>query len=354
MSLLPYVISSRVRLARNLPSFPSPHLADKIERQAVVEAVQTAAAGLSGGRQLHTIHLDALPALDRQMLEEKFLISSQRSPDRLILVPSMQPPPFSMLVNEEDHLRLQAIRPGLQLQKAWRIVQDITIQLQEKLDFAYSTNYGYLTACASNRGTGIRASIMLFLPALSMAKRLTPLLQQVAAAGYTVRGMYGEGSQSRGFLLQISQHVSFQQDEIRAFRLLETVCHHLIRAEQGSRLRLLTGDRGAGRTYLRSVRRNLAKMQRIRLDAGMKMLAMLRLSLSLQLIRPFSRRRRIRRQLEALDQMWVRIQPAHVRKVGLSAPQVADRPGTAVWHGTDEQEEQIRAKVIQFALGRWE
>jgi protein-arginine kinase len=155
-------------------------------------------------------------------------------------------------------------------------------------------------------------------------------------------------------LLQISQHVSFQQDEIRAFRLLETVCQHLIRAEQEARLRMLTADSGAGRTYLRSVRRNLAKMQRIRLDAGMKVLAMLRLSLSLQLIRSFRRRRHIRRQLEALDQMWVRIQPAHVRKTGLSTPQVADRSGTAVWHGTDDQEDQIRANVIQSALGRWE
>jgi protein arginine kinase len=352
--VLAYVISSRVRLARNLSNYHFPHIACDNERKAILKNVQTAAKGMGWFHDVHCVHLDTLDPLDRRILEEKHLISpllAKQGIHRLAIIAKACD--FSILVNEEDHLRIQAIRPGMQIRQTWDIARKLERGLRERLDFAHSEQYGYLTVCSSNAGTGIRASVMMFLPGLIILKRITPILQNIISLGYTVRGMYGEGSKSQGYLLQISRQGTYGKNEVNILRSLEGICYRIIQEERRARVYLLMRAGRRISDYVRQIRHRLSMAKQVTFNEGMRILAILRLGITLRMEQcrlgeNSDRMRNWSCTLKHIDEVFTHIQPAHIFHYGLRERQRKHLRSHYLLK--QDSEEAIRAKILQHAL----
>src|SRR5262249_18604733 len=142
-------------------------------------------------------------------------------------------------INEEDHLRMQALRPGLQLKEAWQAIDQIDSLLEKKLPYAFSATLGYLTACPTNLGTGIRVSAMLHLPALVLSEQINQIIQAVNKLGLAVRGLYGEGTEALGNVFQVSNQMTLGEAEVDIVERLSKVLAQLIEHEENARASLL-------------------------------------------------------------------------------------------------------------------
>ncbi len=143
------------------------------------------------------------------------------------------------MINEEDHLRMQALRPGLQLKQAWQAIDEFDTALERKLDYAFSPEIGYLTACPTNLGTGIRVSAMLHLPGLVLAEQINPIIQSVNKLGLAVRGLYGEGTEALGNVFQVSNQQTLGESEVTIVERLDKVLSQIIEHEENARATLL-------------------------------------------------------------------------------------------------------------------
>jgi len=250
------VISSRVRLARNIRKMPFPPLASDEQREKVLQAakdvIRNSRLQESGFEMLE---INALPPVFRQVLVEKHLISPLLAREnRFSALILRKDEIISIMVNEEDHFRIQCLLPGLQLEKAWQETSGYDDILESYLDYAFDEEKGYLTACPTNVGTGLRASVMLHLPALAITQQINRILSAVSQVGLAVRGIYGEGTEMTGNLLQISNQITLGQSEEEIWQNLYSVTRQLINQEKNAREHLLNegreklGDR-AGRAY---------------------------------------------------------------------------------------------------------
>jgi protein arginine kinase len=344
-----------VRLARNLKGYRFPNMACNAERRTVLECIQTAITDLKKFNDVHCISIDALSPLERRVLEEKHLISPlfvKQGIQRFVII--TKTPDFSILVNEEDHLRIQTIRTGMQIWEVWNTTKNLEMCLKEKLDFAYSEQYGYLTTCSSNAGTGIRASVMMFLPGLILLKQITPILQKVNSLGYTVRGMSGEGSKSQGYLLQISRQIPYGKNEGNVLRSLEKICYRIIKKEKRARFQILSlNGRKIGK-YIEQTYRNLSTAKQVKLEAGTRMLATLRLGIALKIgssqVGTINSEKSRSHSLKKIDELFTQIQPAHVLTHGFREHQ-GNYPENS-YLAEQAEEDSIRAKVIQCALNK--
>jgi protein arginine kinase len=237
-------ISSRVRLARNLADQPFPHLMSQESGQTVVGLVQDVIADPVVREKLGPlfyVSLNELSSLDRQILMEKHLISPQhaqneQAPRGVILRPDEA---VSIMVNEEDHLRIQVLLPAFQLGAAWKLANLVDDVLESKLDFAFDEHYGYLSCCPTNVGTGLRASVMMHLPALAMTNQASGVFTALSKVGFVVRGLYGEGTEAKGNLFQVSNQVTLGLSEIEILDRLVTVSRQVIEQEQMGRRSLM-------------------------------------------------------------------------------------------------------------------
>jgi protein arginine kinase len=241
------VISSRVRLARNLDDVPFPHLLAQKDAALVLEKVFQAVDRVGergfGGPVVKT-DLKDLASLDRQILVEKHLISPQQAESghgkglALRLDESV-----SIMVNEEDHLRIQCLRSGLELDEAWILASGIDDMCDQILDFAYDEKLGYLTACPTNAGTGLRASVMVHLPALAVTNEVSRVLTAVNKVGLVVRGLYGEGTEGQGNVFQISNQITLGQTEKEIIENLSLVANQVVTEEKRVRNALFKNHR---------------------------------------------------------------------------------------------------------------
>lgn len=231
------VFSTRVRLARNLSGYP---FADRLTGEQANEIIDRIEGALGGNAYTKWGAAELTP-LAAQSLVEKHLISrefaAKKGPHALFCNDSKS---ISLMVCEEDHIRLQCILPGLALQDAYRLACECDDLLDGALPLAYDDKLGYLTHCPSNLGTGLRASVMLFLPALSEAHAIPSLARQLGKIGLTMRGIYGEGSESRGCLYQVSNQVTLGVSEEEILSRLEKAVADIIASEE--RLRALSGE----------------------------------------------------------------------------------------------------------------
>ncbi len=234
------VLSCRVRLARNLKATPFPGWATRHQRQAILEQSSDAARSLPAMKGGFYAELSELNQHNKQLLVERHLISRElaaRAEGCAVLISHNQN--VSILFNEEDHLRLQYILPGIQLKKAWAAISKIDSALEEKLPYAYSRRLGYLTACPSNLGTGMRASVMMHLPGLVMAEKLQQVIQAANSLNITVRGLYGEGSDASGNLFQISNQDTLGDSEQKIIDRITRFSADLAHQEWNARRALL-------------------------------------------------------------------------------------------------------------------
>ena len=239
------VISTRVRLARNLNGYPFPHLMNQAQMKEVNEKVRDALIG--GNSTLRDsfryIEADKLSPVELASLAGRHLISPEFANDpkgRALLL--MDDESVCIMINEEDHVRIQVMESGLGLEKAFDMADKIDTLLDETLNFAFDEELGYLTACPTNLGTGMRASVMLHLPASEADGTLRRVAASLSKIGATIRGSYGEGSQSTGAMYQISNQVTLGISEKDTLSNLSDITNQIISLEKKSRSRLLESE----------------------------------------------------------------------------------------------------------------
>ncbi len=234
------VVSSRVRLARNLKNHSFPGWAKKAERLQILEEVKPHVEGLMEMQDPLSCNLQELTALEKQVLVERHLISREQAAKSIgsaVIINRKQT--LSIMINEEDHLRMQGLRSGLQLKNVFKMVDKVDSQLETDLDFAFSPSLGYLTACPTNVGTGMRASAMVHLPALVLTEQINQIIQAVNKIGLAVRGLYGEGTEAMGNLFQVSNQTTLGDKEEDIIARLNKVIEQIIEHEQNARQMLL-------------------------------------------------------------------------------------------------------------------
>lgn len=240
------VFSSRVRLARNLRAQPFPMLATNQQSGEVLQMVQ----GMMENDELQTIDhfrligLNELDELQKRVLVEKHLISpnlANESRNGAVILSENES--VSIMVNEEDHLRIQCLCPGFQIREAWDLADKIDDIFEAELEYAFDEKRGFLTSCPTNVGTGLRASVMLHLPALVITQQINRLLSAITQVGLAVRGLYGEGSEAMGNLFQISNQITLGQSEEEIIDSLYRVAKQIITHERTAREKLLAESR---------------------------------------------------------------------------------------------------------------
>ena len=228
------------RLARNLKEASFPGWAKKPERIRVLELIRPAVETLPEMKDAFSESMDTLSSLDKQILVERHLISREHAAKSagsgLVL---NRDETLCVMINEEDHLRMQALRPGLQLRQAWTAIDQVDSLLEKKLDYAFSPELGYLTACPTNLGTGIRVSAMLHLPGLVLAEQINQIIQAVNKLGLAVRGLYGEGTEALGNVFQVSNQMTLGEAETEIVERLNKVLAQIIEHEENARATLL-------------------------------------------------------------------------------------------------------------------
>lgn len=237
------VLTSRIRLARNITNVPFPGWARKPERIETMEKLRPEIESLPEMKNAFSHQLSELSSVQKQVLVERHLISREqaaRNEGSAAVVNRDQT--LSIMINEEDHLRLQSIRSGLHLRKAYNLITKIDQQLEKKLPYAFDHELGYLTACPTNVGTGLRASAMLHLPGLVISDHITQVIQAVAKLGLAVRGIFGEGTESLGHLFQISNQSTLGESESDIIDRLERVILKVRDHERNARLKLTEED----------------------------------------------------------------------------------------------------------------
>lgn len=231
------VLSTRIRLARNLEDYPFPARLDTKTRVHVNEIVRDAIPKSEG---LHYIEMKTLTQAQIVSLAEKHVISPEfasSADGRALLLSDSEN--ISIMLNEEDHIRLQVMTPGLALSQAYEIADRLDNEINEKVRFAFDERLGYLTQCPTNIGTGMRASVMLHLPALTATRRMGTLASTVSKLGLTIRGAYGEGSAPMGDLYQLSNQVTLGISEKAAIENLKTIVLQLAAQERAARAELV-------------------------------------------------------------------------------------------------------------------
>ena len=240
------VISSRIRLARNFDGILFTNRNDT----SSLEKVNTISRGLlqplkeADGHQYSNINLEQLSEHERAILVEKHLMSpalEEKLPYRSLVV--SDDASIVIMVNEEDHLRIQSMVSGLRLQEAYEHAKKIDKAIEAKYPYAFDERFGYLTACPTNVGTGLRASVMLHLPALTISGRITRLIRSIIQLGYSVRGLYGEGSEALGNIYQISNQRTMGVSEEDTIEQLTKIVEGIIAEERKSRQSLLHNDK---------------------------------------------------------------------------------------------------------------
>lgn len=294
------VLSSRIRLARNLEGYPFPPSCRPGSLTDVLTLITDRASRMS---DYTVLDMNRVHPIEAHLLVERHLISpafaSSTRPRSLVLSPDSR---IALMCNEEDHVRLQCLVPGLQFEEAWRLAGEVEEFLAQGLTFAFDEQFGYLTSCPSNAGTGLRASAMLHLPGLAWINALENIFQQVGQLGLTVRGLYGEGTQSAGHLVQVSNQVTLGPSEEEIVNKINAVCEQIIQYECSARRQLMNEQRllVEDRCW-----RSLAILREARLlesNEAMQHISMLRMGVDLQLLPALP--------LALLNEMLVRIRPA--------------------------------------------
>ncbi|MEW6516070.1 MAG: ATP--guanido phosphotransferase [candidate division FCPU426 bacterium] len=319
----PAVLSTRIRLARNLKGYKFPLTADSVEKEKLVGAV---GGFLEKQPGMTFLRLQREDALRRGVLAERGLIhmDSASKPDDIGLGLA-QGQSLSYLLNEEDHVRIQVMKPGLDLEGGLRLARVLDEKLGKAFPFARHAQFGYLTACPTNVGTGLRASAMLHLPALALTRGIVQVLQAVVHMGLAVRGFYGEGTELKTVFFQISNQITLGRTEEEIITQLSGVIRQVVERETEARQKLLKSER---RLLEDKVGRAVGILRHCRLlglEEALDLLSSLRLGVETRLLRSLSP--------AALNELLLQVQPAHLQQGGektLSAEEQQSRRASLI------------------------
>jgi protein arginine kinase len=300
------VLMTRVRLARNLAGTPFPGWAKATQRDDIFERCRAAIAAISPMKRCFNLAIGELSDLEKQILVERHLISRELSGAKTgagAVISKDQA--FSVMINEEDHLRIQVLRSGFQLKKAWNSINEFDSALEDQLDFAFSPTLGYLTACPTNLGTGMRASAMMHLPALVISNQMEKVVRAVNQLGMVVRGLFGEGSDASGSIFQISNQTTLGESEEDIIKRLTSVLQSIIEHELNARDKLLEADAAklldkVGRAY-----GILQNSHMLSSSEAMNLLSLIRLGVDLGAFPDANR--------SVIDRLFIEAQPGHLQ-----------------------------------------
>ena len=302
------VISTRIRLARNLEGHPFPGQADAGARARVEHRIRETLQAPELARRVLYVNHSQTPPIDRQMLVERHLVSRELAltdgERGVALSPEER---ISIMVNEEDHLRVQCIRSGFQLDAAWEELDRIDDLLDRRLPYAFHPRFGYCTACPTNAGTGMRISVMLHLPALSIKKQVDKVLQALNRINFNVRSLYGEGTQATGDFYQISNQTSLGKAEGKILAELKDVVPEIVKFERDWRQALMADDR---KKVEDRVWRSLGTLHTARVitsEETMERLSDLRLGVNLGVVKDVP--------IRVVNELFIRSQPGHLQKL---------------------------------------
>ncbi|MEJ6949614.1 protein arginine kinase [Natronospora cellulosivora (SeqCode)] len=311
------VLSSRVRLARNLENESYPNFANDDTRRSVSKKVHSAITR-QNHLKLHYINMSDLPEIERELLVEKHLISplhAKGNYEKGLFLNDKES--VSIMLNEEDHIRIQVLAAGMQLNDVWEIANEIDDTLESQLDFAFSEKWGYLSTCPTNVGTGLRASIMIHLPALNLRKNINKMLRAVSQLGLAVRGLYGEGSESLANIYQISNQVTLGHSETDIIDNLGSVSKQIIEQEKQARKILLEENEVNLKDTVRRSLGTLKYAYRISSEEAMKLLSNVKLGIDLGIIEGVDNK--------ILRELMILIRPAHIQKLNGKELESIDR-----------------------------
>ncbi len=312
------VISSRIRLARNLADFPFIRKCTDIDRATIERTLHEHLLSSHELNDLLYLNVDGLETVDRQFLVERQLISRELADSdgaRSVAIDRQEQ--FSLMVNEEDHLRIQLMKSGLDLHSAWEQINELDDVIESSITYAFDERLGYLTACPTNVGTGMRVSVMLHLPALVITRQIDKVFRSLQKISLAVRGLYGEGSQAMGDFYQISNQITLGRSELELIEQVGDVVPVLIDYERRARDYLVKESHNDLYDRISRAYGILSTAQTITSEETMDLLSSVRMGVNLGLINDIA--------MPTVNQLFIHTQPAHLQKIHGSALDSADR-----------------------------
>lgn len=331
------VMSSRIRLARNLSGYSFREKLGAAMQQQLLEEVARVAASTPLLKDCYFFNYKSLKDLDTQFLLERHLISREHATEkgeRALIVSRNEV--VSIMVLEEDHLRLQVLQSGLNLFEAWRLVDKIDSALESKLPYSFHGDLGYLTACPTNVGTGLRASCMLHLAGLMMTKQVNKVLQALSKLNLAARGFFGEGTQASGNFFQFSNQMTLGQQEDEIIDALDRVMRQIIEHEKEARNHLLEKRRAKLEDEIWRAVGTLKSARVISSAEALGLLSLMRLGIDLGFIKDFSKAN--------LNALFLFVQPAHLQKLSDVVLKTSERD--------QKRAEMLRARLKDVALAQ--
>ena len=312
------VISSRIRLARNLADFPFIRQCNESDRSEVEKSLKETIFSIKQWKNLAYLDVNTLAKVDRQFLVERQLISREHAESdgaRSVAIDHQEK--FSLMINEEDHLRVQVMHSGLALDSAWKRINEIDDMIEENMTFAFHPRLGYLTACPTNVGTGMRVSVMLHLPALVITRQIEKVFRSLQKISLAVRGLYGEGSQAMGDFYQISNQITLGRSEEELIQQVNDVVPVLIDYERKARQFLIRESQKDLHDRVSRAFGILCTAQTISSEETMHLLSSVRMGINLGLIENL--------EIPMVNQLFIHTQPAHLQKLRGSELDTANR-----------------------------
>ncbi len=313
------VMSSRIRLARNLAEFPFITKASPQDRADIERLLREKLLKIrdESGELLY-LNVSDLDQVDRQFLVERQLISREHAESqgaRGVVIDAGEQ--MSLMINEEDHLRIQCMHSGLDVQGAWEQIGRIDDLISEQVSYAYHPRLGYLTACPTNVGTGVRVSVLMHLPALVLTRQIEKVFRSLQKISLAVRGLYGEGSQAMGDFYQISNQQTLGRSEVELVDQVADVVPALIHYEREARDFLIKESQQTLHDQVSRAYGILRTAQTISSEETMHLLSKVRMGINLGLIEDLP--------LPKLNELFIRTQPAHLQKLSGVELTTADR-----------------------------
>jgi protein arginine kinase len=302
------VISSRIRLARNLADFPFVSRASEADRTRIETMLRERVSVLQDASDLLYLDIERLPGVDRQFLVERHLISREHAESqgtRAVVIDGHEK--FSLMINEEDHLRIQVMQSGLALDSAWQQINRIDDLIEETVTYAFEDKLGYLTACPTNVGTGMRVSVMLHLPALVLTRQIEKVFRSLQKITLAVRGLYGEGSQAMGDFYQISNQVTLGRTEQDLIKQVADIVPVIIDYERRARDFLIKETHENLHDRVSRAYGILRTAQTISSEETMHLLSSVRMGVNLGLIHDL--------EIPVVNELFLQTQPAHLQKL---------------------------------------
>jgi len=302
------VMSSRIRLARNLEKYPFATRATKASQAEVLSAVKDSLGRTVTLPRPLVVEIGELDEIDRQFLVERHVVSREhivRPDHKAVAIGKGEV--ISIMINEEDHLRIQVMQSGLNLQDAWSLIDTLDDELSEMLPYAYSSDWGYLTCCPTNTGTGLRASVMAHLPALVITKQINKVLHTITKLGLTARGLYGEGTEASGNFFQMSNQVSLGRAEEELIENIERILKEVIHQEQTAREALMTNNRVQLEDRIWRAFGILRHAKTMSSTEALDLLSAARLGVDLGIMNGLDR--------SVVNELFIFSQPAHLQKL---------------------------------------